>query len=55
MQETTQNILVWSLYINVEGLHQSNITEKVNKSICRSGSVLIAVPYKQMNQENATN
>ena len=35
----------------VEGLRQSQTTDKVNNSIRRSGSVYITVPYKRMNQE----
>ena len=35
----------------VEGLRQSETTDKVNNSIRRSGTVYITVPYNRMNQE----
>ena len=35
----------------VEGLRQSNITDKTNSPIRRSGTVYITVPYARMNQE----
>ncbi|MDJ0555935.1 MAG: phycobilisome linker polypeptide [Microcoleaceae cyanobacterium MO_207.B10] len=35
----------------VEGLRQSETTDKVNNSIRQSGTVYITVPYPRMNEE----
>ncbi|MDJ0555936.1 MAG: phycobilisome linker polypeptide [Microcoleaceae cyanobacterium MO_207.B10] len=50
MEKQTMNNQTTFVY-EVEGLRQSETTDKVNNPVRQSGTVYITVPYKRMNQE----